>query len=628
MSRSFDSPEALVDALVGAVGNDIVLGLPVGIGKAIHVADALYARAADDPSLRLTIFTGLTLETPAGNSELEKRFLGPLVDRLYGQWPTPAYATDLRHNALPANVKVREFYLRPGAYLGNPLAQQSYSSINYSQVADELMRLGVNVVAQLVAVRAENPGRYSLGSNPEVTLDLLPRFDERRRRGGTVAMIAQVNGHMPYMTGDADIAAERFDFVLDADACDFPLFALPNRSVAPADYAVGMHVASLIPDGGTLQIGIGSLSDAVAHCLRLRHESPSVFADILDRLPGGTRSPRRSALPVERHRFDQGLFASTELLSDALYSLFETGLITRPADADDEALIHAGFFIGSTQLYEGLRSLSESRRRLINMTRISWVNTLFGDEQRKRRQRLAARFINETMMVTLLGAAISDALDDGRVVSGVGGQFDFVSMAHALEDAYSILMCRASRIHKGALQSNVRWSYAHTTVPRHHRDIVVSEYGIAATRGQTDSQVIGAMLAISDSTFQNELADQAIRAGKLDRSYELPADARHNTPRTVASIFADSEVAAHFPAYPLGTDLTPAEQQLAAALQWLKVNTATAASRLITLLRSVPASGGREFRELLSRMQLDEPATINEFFMRRLLLHAIRQTKQ
>lgn len=465
MSRVFQSAKRLADTVVDSIGNNIVVGLPIGIGKAVHVIDALFERASSDPSISLTIFTGLTLETPRGRGTLESRFLDPLVERLYPQWQTPAYAVATRRDKLPGNIQVREFYLRPGAYLNSEVAQQNYTSINYSQVVAELLDLGVNVIAQLVASRPESEGRYSLSSNPEITLDLLPRLEDQRRNGRAIAMIGQVNKNLPYMLGDADLPADRFDFILDGACVDYPLFTLPNRRVAPADFATAMHVASLVPDGGTLQVGIGSLSDAVAHCLILRHKSPDVFSKVLDLLPGGGRSERRGELAIERSPFERGLFASSELMSDALFSLFEAGLIKRPADEDDPSVIHAGFFIGSTKLYEGLRTLEEAQRHRIRMTSISSVNTLFGDEKRKRRQRRLARFINETMMATLLGAAVSDALEDGRVVSGVGGQFDFVSMAHALEGAQSILMLRARRVSKGVASSNIRWNYAHTTVP-------------------------------------------------------------------------------------------------------------------------------------------------------------------
>ena len=67
MSRAWQSATALVDALISTVGKTIVLGVPIGIGKAVHVVDALFERAVSDPSLSLTIFTGLTLTTPPGH---------------------------------------------------------------------------------------------------------------------------------------------------------------------------------------------------------------------------------------------------------------------------------------------------------------------------------------------------------------------------------------------------------------------------------------------------------------------------------------------------------------------------------------------------------------------------------
>ena len=626
--QKYDSAERLADAVIAAVGKQIVLGLPIGIGKPAHIVDALYRRAQADSSISLDIFTGLTLERPRGSSELERRFLAPLNERLYARWPEPLYAADLRSRTLPSNVSVREFYLRPGAYLGNPLVQQSYTSVNYSQVASELMRLGVNVVAQLVSASPARPDRYSLGSNPEVTLDLLPYIEAQRQNGRPVAVLAQVNRNMPYMAGDAELDGGRIDMLLDNEALDFPLFALPNRRVSPADYATAMHVASLIPDGGTLQLGIGSLSDAVAHCLKLRQQSPEVFLHTLELLPGGPGTERRSELPVETGGFRQGLFASSELLSDALFALYESDLIRRPAGAGDEALMHAGFFVGSARFYSALRALDDVERNKIRMTSISEVNTLFGDEARKRAQRRNARFVNETMMLTLLGAAVSDGLDDGRVVSGVGGQFDFVSMAHALDDAYSILMCRARRESGGKLRSNIRWSYAHTTVPRHYRDVYVSEYGVAATRGKTDAGIIDAMLCIADSAFQPELLDAARRAGKVDAGYRLPADALGNTPGALCKVFERDELRTHFPPYPLGTDFTPVEQQLIDGLEWLESNSSSGWSRAKLALRALPRTPRGDNRQALERMGLGQPKGFGQALLCRLLDLGIEESKR
>ncbi len=626
MATICETPHATARAIVERVGTDIVLGLPIGIGKATHVADALFDLAAADSSLSLTIFTGLTLETPEPRSDLERRFLEPLVTRLYPDWPVPRYAQAIRDKSLPGNIEVHEFYLRPGGYLGDAYVQQRYANINYSQVARELVRLGVNVIAQLVAESSAWPGRYSLGANPEVTLDLMPWFDERRAQGLPALVVGQVNRNMPYMLGDADIDADAIDLVLDDDACDYPLFTLPNRRVTDGDYSTGMHVASLVRDGGTIQVGIGSLSDAVAHCLKLRHSDPALFATILRQLPGGSATERRSVLPIETEPFDLGLYASTELLSDALFALFEADIVKRPADRSTDTVLHAGFFIGSSALYEGLRNLSPARRRLIDMTRISRVNTLFGDEQGKRMQRGHARFINETMMVTLLGAAVSDALDDGRVVSGVGGQFDFVSMAQVLDDAMSILMCRARRSHRGKLTSNIRWQYNHTTVPRHHRDVYVTEYGIAATRGCSDRDIIDRMLHVADAEFQSQLIEAARRAGKVEPDYRLATDAGDNRPEAIRAVF--DEHRSHFPPYPLGTELTADEQALAEALGWLQAETATTGRKLRRILSSAFESLDNQHVSALERMGLGEPEGIGQHMMRKLLGQALQRTRQ
>ena len=623
MAVTCSSAEETARTIIERVGSDVVVGLPIGIGKATHVADALFDLAAQDSSISLTIFTGLTLEPPQGQSELEKRFLEPLVERLYADWPVPRYADAVRTSSLPANVRVQEFYLRPGAYLGNATVQQEYSSINYSEVAGELMRLGVNVLAQLVAVSPERPGRYSLGSNPEVTLDLVPYFNDRRKAGLPALLVGQVNHHMPFMPGDADIDATDLDIVLDDSRYDYPLFTLPNRAVVDGDYATAMHVASLVRDGGTLQLGIGSLSDAVAHCLKLRHSSPELFAEVLEQLPGGTATERRRHLPIEITPFRQGLYASTELLSDALFALFDAGLIKRPADDSTATVMHAGFFIGSNALYEGLKALPDERRRLIDMTRISKVNTLFGEETEKRTQRRDARFINETMMVTLLGAAVSDALEDGRVVSGVGGQFDFVSMAQSLDGAMSILMCRARRESGGKVSSNIRWNYGHTTVPRHHRDVYVTEYGIAATRGCSDRDTIDRLLHVAGARFHDDLIEAPRRSGKIEPDYRMADDAARNRPDVIASVFDRHR--AHFPLYPLGTELSCEEQALAEALGWLQDNTATAGKRVRTLFSALSHKQSG-FEKALARMGLDAPSGFRQHLMQRLLRYALQRS--
>src|SRR5207302_1357162 len=149
------------------------------------------------------------------------------------------------------------------------------------------------------------------------------------------------------------------------------------------------------------------------------------------------------------------------------------------------------------------------------MMPVSFTNELYGDDQdSKRRARLDARFVNNAMMATLMGSAISDGLENGQVVSGVGGQYNFVAQAFALQGARSILTVEATRAVRAKTHSNIRWSYANDTIPRHLRDIIVTEYGVADLRGKSDAEVIVAMLQVADSRFQAELARRAKDAGK------------------------------------------------------------------------------------------------------------------
>src|SRR6516162_2799208 len=157
------------------------------------------------------------------------------------------------------------FFFAAGTRLGIAAAQQSYICANYTHALRYVLDRGVNVVAQLVAKRVRGgETRFSLSCNPDLTLDLLAC---RARKACDFLFVGQVNSELPFMPGDGDIAESEFDLMLDAPATDFRLFAPPREAIDPADYAAGLHVARTVADGGTLQLGIGSLGDAVAHAL-------------------------------------------------------------------------------------------------------------------------------------------------------------------------------------------------------------------------------------------------------------------------------------------------------------------------------------------------------------------------
>ena len=239
--------------------------------------------------------------------------------------------------------------------------------------------------------------------------------------------------------------------------------------------------------------------------------------------------------------------------------------------------------------------MPESERRQFSMGGVAFVNQLDGPARAlKIAQRRHARFINSTMMVTLLGAAVSDGLADGQVVSGVGGQYNFVAMAHSLPEARSILALRSTREKHGKVTSNILWNYAHATIPRHLRDIVVTEYGVADLRGRSDEGVIAALLNIADSRFQDALKREAQAAGKLSRGHAIPDAHRNNTPRALEEKFLLPRARGLFSEFPFGTDLTGEEIVLAKALTRLKDKTARTWPRLqavaaAALSRGTPA---------------------------------------
>ena len=118
-------------------------------------------------AVELSILTGLTLARPRPSGELERRLVEPIAEKIFGNAPEPEWIAPLRAGLLPANVRVQEFFMEPGAWLGSPLAQQSYASINYTHVARTALAAGANVIAQQIAFRQDGAGRrVSLGIQP------------------------------------------------------------------------------------------------------------------------------------------------------------------------------------------------------------------------------------------------------------------------------------------------------------------------------------------------------------------------------------------------------------------------------------------------------------------------------
>lgn len=686
----------------------LVLATPLGLGKPNALLNAVYTRAKAEPQRALTIFTALSLALPRGKSPLESAFLDQFSARHFGaDYPALAWTEDLRHNAVPAHIHIREFYLQSGTWLGNAAIQREYTSLNYTHVARELATQGVDVLAVLVA---ERDGRYSLSCNPDLALDLL---DAVHAVGGKRPLVVGcVHADLPFMGNDAEIPADWFDLLIGPEAHRHQLFALPREPVTIPEHALGLLAAALVRDGGTLQIGIGALADALVHGCLLRERDPEAFAGLV-------RGLQPAALPLLQSiggctPFARGLYGASEMVMDGFMHLVEAGIVRRrvydhlglqhalnahlidtrldaqslarmreagllPARLDEhdvaqlqhfgvlpagvaadgrnlllpdrrviandldlagtrEALgaLSAGrslvnghflagaFFLGSKRLYEWLRGLDEERRDAINMTRVSHINQLYGGrEALDAAQRTQARFFNTTMMVTLSGAAVSDGLDNGQVVSGVGGQYNFVAMAHALPTGRSILLLRAVRGSGAEARSNIVPNYGHCTIPRHLRDLVVTEYGIADLRGKSDEEVAIALIEVADARFQPQLIGAAQAAGKLRRDFELSAQARNNTPERLAQTLRTSGIS--FPTFPFGSDFEAEELQLIAAMKKLKARTATLGGRLGSFFRALRTSAPDAAESaMLARVGLAAPAGFAERTLARLLAAELR----
>ena len=702
--------QSVIEQTIARVGKKLIVGAPLGLGKPNPVLNAFYQYARQHTEIELVIFTALSLTVPEAGTGLQRRFLQPFLQRHFGtDYPQLDYQRDLQRQALPANVTVHEFYLQSGSMLKNDVAQQNYISSNYTHVARDMDHIGVNVVCQMVAANgdADDP-RYSLSCNPDVTLDLLDRVADRRKQVVTIAM---VNPGLPYMGGDAEVAAGFFDHIVDDPALYHLPFAVPRTPVSLAEHMIGIYASTLLRDDGTLQIGIGALGDAICHAAILRQQQPQQYHELLQALKIKQRYHSLLAAYGDTGPFVKGLYAASEMFMDGFLRLFQADILRRqvyddvglqtvlnsfaqecpasdvllqalaahgvinhelrphdldwlqywglldtqtvlrdqrlwlddyrtPAQIDRERdfseriqpllgpglrhgkLLHAAFFLGSKWFYDKLHSMPTEQRAQFMMTRVSRINQLYGGEELDRVQRQRARFVNTCMKMTLLGAAVSDQLADARVVSGVGGQYNFVAMGHALDQSRSILMLRSVRESSTGLESNIVWEYPQQTIPRHLRDIVITEYGIADLRGQHDAACIQRMLCIADSRFQSTLREQAIKAGKLAADWQVPAEYQHNTLRGLHQRLTSSQQAL-LPRWPFGSDLDDDELALAAALQWLQRQPKWKLPWLA--LQAIPDPGRQQ--ELLRRMQLDAPTGLMQRLEKRLLRYALYQQK-
>ena len=147
-------------------------------------------------------------------------------------------------------------------------------------------------------------------------------------------------------------------------------------------------------------------------------------------------------------------------------------------------------------------------------------------------------------------------------------------------------------------------------MPRHLRDMIVTQYGIADIRGKSDRDVIAAMLAITDECFQDELLRQAKDAGKIERSFELAKAAHDNTPDAIERALKPAADAGLLPMFPFSTDFTEVEQLQSASTKQLAT----------LLMRAYSASADKT---CFDRLGLAKPGNFSEWLYAALVRGAI-----
>ena len=276
-------------------------------------------------------------------------------------------------------------------------------------------------------------------------------------------------------------------------------------------------------------------------------------------------------------------------------------------------------------MYQRLRDMPADQRSKINMTAIGYINGTHIDFELKQKNREHARFINNAMKATLLGAVISDCLDSGKVVSGVGGQYDFVRQSFALKGARSIIMINAVRNSRGKRSSNIVWDYGHTTIPRHLRDIVVNEYGIADMRGASDKDVVAAMLSITDKQFQSALLKKAKANGKVDADFILDSSWAKNSQAGLEKKLNTFKQDGLLPDYPFGTDFTELEQRLIPVLEKLQQASSSKLDLFKLVVKGIKANTTKSDNQIIKRLGLEQPSSLKEKITRFALLGVLHE---
>ncbi len=277
-------------------------------------------------------------------------------------------------------------------------------------------------------------------------------------------IIAEVNENMPRCLGDSFIHVSRLDYIVPVD---YPLLELSMTEGGLSDthVKIGEYIAELIPDGATMQMGIGAIPDAVLNFLDDKKD----------------------------------LGVHTELFSDSVIDLVEAGVLTNARKTLHPGKITAGFMLGTKRLYEWVHD-----NPLIELHRTEYINDPFVIAQNYRQVA-----INSAIEIDLTGQVCADSIGP-KLYSGVGGQLDFIYGASRSEGGVPIIALPATA--KGGTLSRIvpmLKQGAGVVTSRYHVHYVVTEYGVANLYGKTIRQRTQALINVAAPQFQDELTRAA-----------------------------------------------------------------------------------------------------------------------
>ncbi len=280
-------------------------------------------------------------------------------------------------------------------------------------------------------------------------------------------IIAEVNQKMPRTLGDAFIHVSHLDYIVPVDY-DLQEFAMTESGPDQVIDSIASHIAELIPDGATMQLGIGAIPDAVLGYLRDKHD----------------------------------LGIHSELFSDGVIDLFEWGVLTGARKSIHRGKMIAGFIIGTKRLYEWVDD-----NPLIELHPTEYVNDPFVIAQNDRQVA-----INSAIEVDLTGQVCADSIGT-KIYSGVGGQLDFIYGASRSKGGVPIIALPSTTILKdGSTVSRITPILkpgAGVVTTRNHVRYVVTEYGVADLYAKTIRQRATMLINIAHPMFRDELIKAA-----------------------------------------------------------------------------------------------------------------------